>query len=87
MIRGGTANREVRMYGERDLEKAEDVKHWLLEYERWRDEWVDLFQALSAVALGFDLITEDDELAILDQGCKHHSILKTISKMWIARFS
>ena len=27
MIRGGTANREVRTYGERDLEKAEDVKH------------------------------------------------------------
>ena len=43
MIRGGTANREVSTYGERDLEKAEDVKHWLLEYERWRDEWVDLF--------------------------------------------
>ena len=31
MIRGGTAYREVRTYGERDLEKAEDVKHWLLE--------------------------------------------------------
>ena len=43
--------------------------------------------ALPTVALGFDLITADNELAILDQGCKHHSILKTISKMWIAHFS
>ena len=60
------------------MERVEDVKHWLLEYERWRDEWVDLFQALSTVALDFDLRTEDDKLAILNQGCKHHSILKTI---------
>ena len=28
--------------------------------ERWKGELVDLFQALSKVALGFDLVTEDD---------------------------
>ena len=49
---------------------------------------MDLFQSLSRVALGFDLMTDDDKLfAILDQGCKHHSILKIILKMWTARFS
>ena len=67
--------------GERtcDLGKVEDVQHWLLEWERWKDERVDLFQSLSRVALGFDLMTDYDKLfAILDQGCKHHSILKII---------
>ena len=80
--------RAERTCGECDLGKVEDVQHWLLECERWKDERVDLFQSLSRVALGFDLMTDDDKLfAILDQGCKHHSILKIILKMWTARFS
>ena len=100
MIRGGTAplriecgrwrglERAERTCGECDLGKVEDMQHWLLECERWKDERVDLFQSLSWVALGFDLMTDDDKLfAILDQGCKHHSILKIILKMWTARFS
>ena len=70
------------------MERVENVQHWLLECETWKDERVDLFQALSRVALDFDLMNDDDKLvAILDQGCKHHSILKNISKIWIAHFS
>ena len=44
--------------GECDLERTEDEQHWLLECERWKDERVDHFQALSRVALGFDLMTD-----------------------------
>ena len=74
MIRGGTAplriecgrwkglERAERKCGEFDLGKVEDVQHWLLECERWKDERVDLFQSLSQVALGFDLMTDDDKL-------------------------
>ena len=44
------------------------MQHWLLECERWKDERANLFQKLSRVALGFDLMTDDDKLvAILDQ--------------------
>ena len=44
------------------------MQHWLLECERWKDEQANLFQKLSRVALGFDLMTDDDKLvAILDQ--------------------
>ena len=69
MIRGGTAplriecgrwrglERAERTCGECELGKVEDVQHWLLECERWKDEGVDLFQSLSRVALGFDLMT------------------------------
>ena len=44
------------------------MQHWLLECERWKDKQANLFQKLSRVALGFDLMTDDDKLvAILDQ--------------------
>ena len=40
------------------------------------------FLVLSRVSLGFDLMTDDERLfAILDQGCKHHSIPKSILKI------
>ena len=58
---------------------------------RWNDERAELFLLLSRVSLvgfDFDLMTDDEKLfVILDQGCKHHSILRIIVKMWIGRFN
>ena len=57
--------------------------------ERWKGEWADLFQALSRVYhwVLIWLLRMIKLVAILNEGCKHHSILKIIVKMWIARFS
>ena len=64
-------DREERIGRECHLERAEDVHLCLPECERWYDDQVELFQALSKVALDFDLMTDDKPVAILDQRCNH----------------
>ena len=36
----------------------QQLQSWLLECERWKGEWTDLFQSLSRISLGFDLMTK-----------------------------
>ena len=48
----------------------------------------DLFKSLTRVSPDFELLTTDEKLLmIIDEGCKHRPILKTILDMWIARFN
>ena len=80
--------REERTCRECDMGKVEDVQHWLLEYERWKDERADLSKSLTRLSLDFELLTTDEKVfMILDQGYKHLPILKIILKMWIACFN
>ena len=61
---------------------------YILECERWKDERADLFKSLTRVSPDFELLTTDEKLLmIIDEGCKHRPILKTILDMWIARFN
>ena len=93
MIRGRTAlhriecgrwrglERDERTCRECNLGKVEDVQRWLLEYEKGNDKRAELFLLLSRISpdFNFALMTDNEELfMILDQGCKHHSILRII---------
>ena len=99
MLRGGTAplmietgrwrglQREERMCWECQSGKVEDVAHWLLECDAWGIERQPLLQALRHIANDFDNLCDDDKLVlVLDKGCQHWSILKSIMQMWAARF-
>ena len=47
-----------------------------------------IFKSLTRVSPDFELLTTDEKLLmIIDEGCKHRPILKTILDMWIARFN
>ena len=73
----GAVSRERREQGKCDIGKVGDdivqICCWIA-----RDGKMNrFFQSLSMVTQSFDLLTDDEKLfAILDQGCKHHSILK-----------
>ena len=53
---------EERTCGECDMGKVEDVQHWLLESERWKDRQKDLFESLTRVSLDFELLTNDEDI-------------------------
>ena len=60
------------------------MQQWLLECERWNDERAEPFLLLSRVSPDCDCdLTADVEklFTILDQGWKHHSILRINVKM------
>ena len=51
--------REERTCGECDMGKVEDVQHWLLKCERWKDKQEDLLESLTRVSLDFEFLTND----------------------------
>ena len=61
------------------LGKVEDLQHWLLECERWNDERAELFMLLSKVSpdFDFDLMTDDDKLAIHNSGPRIQATLNS----------
>ena len=77
------------MWGVCDLEGVVDVQHWLLHGVRDGrvNGWTFFRHCLGYHWVLIWLLRMIKLVAILNQGCKHHSILKIILKMWIARFS
>ena len=79
--------REERTCQKCQARKVEDVTHWQLECNAWCTERQPLLQAMRHIANDFDNLCEDEKLVLfLDKGCQHLSVLKSIMKMWTARF-
>ena len=64
----------------------EDVAHWLFDCDVWGTKRQPLLLSMIVyVANDLDNLCDDDKLdLVLDKGCQHLSILKSIMKMWTA---
>ena len=98
-LRGGTAqlrietgrwrgvSRELRWCQECGKNEVEDVVHWLLRCEAWRDGRKQLLSIMNEVVEGFDNLKDEDKMAwILEMGCREVTVMRKIEDLWNERF-